>query len=97
MGERYRDAIDVKATNPGKITTIALQPAAVQSLAFLDGPRIRPPSARPRPGAERTAVHAPYGWHGRTLGSGVRCPRLQSIRAFPEGFEGLRARASTRL
>jgi len=51
MGERYRDAIDVKATNPGKITTIALLPAVVQSLAFLDGPRIRPASARPRPGA----------------------------------------------
>src|SRR5215468_3210965 len=32
--------------------------------------------------------------HGRAFGSGVRCSRLQSIRAFPEGFEGLRARAS---
>jgi small subunit ribosomal protein S6 len=31
---------------------------------------------------------------GRAAGSGVRCPRLQSIRAFPEGLEGLGAGAS---
>jgi small subunit ribosomal protein S6 len=31
---------------------------------------------------------------GRTTRSGVPCSRLQSIRAFPEGFEGLRAAAS---
>src|SRR6202521_4426557 len=30
----------------------------------------------------------------REHGSGVRCSRLLSIRAFPEGFEGLRAWAS---
>src|SRR5271169_1920452 len=55
-------------------------------LAFLAGPRIRPPSARPWPGAERTAALIKLLRAVGPSGSGVRCSRLQSIRAFPEGF-----------
>src|SRR5690242_15014709 len=60
QAQKYRQGTDVKA--------IAVDPANkncrrrfarawfCRGLSFMDRPRIRPASARPRPGAERTAV-----------------------------------------
>ena len=67
--------------------------AATGQLAFSAKIPITRASARPRLGAERTAVWPLATQQDRW--SGVRCSRLLSIRAFPERLEGLRAGTGT--